>query len=87
MTEIIKKTWPEFFEQILKGEKKFELRLADFEVKEGDILVLKEYNPKKKEFTGRKIKKIVGKVVHVNPAKMYSLDEIEANGFNIIELK
>ena len=87
MTEIIKKTWPEFFEQILKGEKKFELRLADFEVKEGDILVLKEYNPKKKEFTGRKIKKIVGKVVFVNPAKMYSLDEIEANGFNIIELK
>jgi len=87
MTEIIKKTWPEFFEQILKGEKKFELRLADFEVKEGDILVLKEYDPKKKEFTGRKIKKIVGKVIFVNPTKMYSLDEIETRGFNIIELR
>lgn len=87
MTEIIKKTWPEFFEKILNNEKKFELRLADFEVKEGDILILKEYNPKKKEFTGREIKKEVGKVVFVNPTKMHTLEEIEKYGFNIIELK
>ncbi len=87
MSEIIKKTWPEFFEKILNGKKKFELRLADFEVKEGDILVLKEYDPKEKKFTGREIKKKVEKVIHVNPTKMYSLDEIETYGFNIIELK
>ena len=85
--EIVKKIWPEFFEKILSGEKKFELRLADFEIKEGDVLVLKEFDPVKKELTGRKIKKTVGKVVYVNPAKMYSLDEIESFGFNIIELK
>ena len=71
----------------MSGEKRFELRLADFEVKEGDIFILREYNPVKKEFTGRKIRKVVGNVVHVNPTKMYSLDEIEAHGFNIIELK
>lgn len=85
--EIVKKIWPEFFEKISKGEKKFELRLADFEIKEGDILLLREFDPVKKEFTGRKIKKTVGKVVYVNPTKMYSLDEIESFGFNIIELK
>lgn len=57
MTEIIKKTWPDFFEKILNSEKYFELRLADFEIKEGDTLILKEYDPKTKEFTGRELKK------------------------------
>lgn len=87
MNEIIKKIWPEFFERILSGEKRFDLRLADFEVKEGDVLVLKEYNPKKKEFTGRELRKKIGKVIFVNPTKMHSLEEIKKYGFNIIELK
>ena len=87
MTEIIKKTWPKLFEKILNGEKKFDLRLADFEIKEGDILILKEYDPEKKEFTGREVRKEAGKVVFVNPAKMHTLDEIEKYGFNVIELK
>ena len=87
MTEIIKKTWPEFFKKILNQEKGFELRLADFEVKEGDILILKEYDPKTKEFTGREIKKNVGKVIFINPTKMHTLEEIEKYGLNIIELK
>jgi len=39
MPTIHKKVWPEYFEQILSGRKKLELRLADFEVREGDTLV------------------------------------------------
>lgn len=40
MAIIHKKVWQEYFEQIISGKKKFELRLADFKVNEGDILVL-----------------------------------------------
>jgi len=33
---IKKKIWPEFFELIKSGKKKFELRVVDFDIKEGD---------------------------------------------------
>ena len=52
MTEIHKKTWPKYFQEILEGKKKFEVRLADFEVKEGDTLILEEYDPDIKKYTG-----------------------------------
>ena len=54
MAIIHKKVWPEYFEEILAGRKKFELRLADFEVSEGDTLILKEWNPESGAYTGRK---------------------------------
>ena len=66
MTIIKKKTWPEYFELIKSGKKRFDLRLADFKIEEGDILVLEEYNPKKKKYTGRKIKKKVKYVLKFN---------------------
>ena len=50
MAIIHKKVWPEFFEKIISGKKKFELRLADFEINEGDILVLEEWDKDKKDF-------------------------------------
>ena len=56
---IKKKIWPEYFKLVKSGRKKFELRLADFEIKEGDILVLEEWDPKKKKYTGRRIRKKV----------------------------
>jgi ribosomal protein S17 len=39
---IEKKVWPEYFHKITEGVKTYELRLADFECKPGDVLVLKE---------------------------------------------
>ena len=41
MTEIIKKVYKKYFEKILTGEKKFELRLANEDYKKGDILISK----------------------------------------------
>ena len=55
MAVIKKKIWPEFFELVESGKKKFELRLNDFDIEEGDVLVLEEWDPKTKEYTGRKI--------------------------------
>ena len=86
MATITKKVWPKFFEQLLSGEKQFELRLADFELNPGDTLVLKEFDQETQAFTGRKITKVAQKVMKINPAEMYSLDEIETYGFYLIDL-
>jgi len=63
MAMIEKKIWPKYFELVKSGKQRFELRLTDFKVKKGDILVLKEWDPKKKEYTGRKVKKMVNFVL------------------------
>ena len=84
--EIRKKTWPEMFEKILNGDKTFELRLADFDIKEGDTLVLEEYDPEEKKLTGRKIIKKCKSVMKINPLDYYSTDEIKKNSLYVIGL-
>lgn len=39
------KTWPPYFEEVLNGNKTFEVRKNDRGFKVGDTLVLKEWNP------------------------------------------
>jgi hypothetical protein len=58
MATIHKKVWREYFEKIISGKKKLELRLADFEINEGDTLVLEEWDKDKKDYTGRRIEVI-----------------------------
>jgi len=82
-----KKTWPESFEKILSGDKRFELRLADFELNEGDTLVLEEYDPKEKKFTGRKIEKQCKSVTKVNPTVYNKAEDIEKHGLYLIGLE
>ena len=84
--EIKKKIWPEYFDMIKKGKKKFELRLADFKLKKGDMLLLEEYNPKTKKCTGKIIKKKAKSIIKINPTKMYKLNDIKKFGFYIIEI-
>jgi hypothetical protein len=89
MKTIEKKTWPEYFEKILNGSKTFELRLNDFEVEEGDVLLLREWDPKTKDYTGREIKKTVG---FVGKWKVDDLtvfwpkEEINEKGIQVISL-
>lgn len=82
--EIRKKIWPEFFERVKSGKKKFELRLADFECKEGDILILEEWNPENKKYTGRKIEKKVGYVIRTKDEKFWKKEDIDKYGFQVI---
>jgi len=79
--EIKKKTWPEYFQQVLDGKKKFEVRLADFEIKPGDILILEEYDPKTKKYTGRSLKKKINFVTKFNPMEFHTINEIKEFGF------
>ena len=85
--KIEKKVWLEYFDKILSGEKNFELRLADFECNKGDILVLKEWNPEKKEYTGREIEKKVTYVSKTKDVPFWSQEEIDKYGFQVISFK
>ncbi len=85
MAIIKKKIWTEYFELIKSGKKKFELRLADFDIQEGDTLVLEEWNPETKEYTGRTIKKEVNFVFKFNLDDFGQKEQIEEKGLYIIE--
>jgi ASC-1-like (ASCH) protein len=86
MKTIRKKTWPKIFGLVKSGKKKFDVRLADFSVKEGDILILEEWDPKKKEYTGRKLKKKVKYVLKFKLDDFGQKEEIEKKGLNVIQL-
>ncbi len=47
------KTWPEYFAALWNDSKTFEVRKADRDFQVGDTLTLREYDPKKNEYTGR----------------------------------
>lgn len=49
------KILPEYFEEVLSGRKRAELRLNDRDYKKGDIYDLREWNPKRERYTGRRI--------------------------------
>ena len=85
--KIEKKVWPKYFQKILEGKKTYELRLANWECNEGDILVLKEWDPETKEFTGRIIEKEVTYVGKTKDIKFWSEEEIDKYGFQIISFK
>jgi len=85
--EIKKKTWPKEFQEILEGKKKFEIRLADFNIKEGDLLILEEYNPETKKYTGRIIRKKVSFVTKPELDKWYNLKDIKKFGLYGIGLE
>jgi len=87
MAIIEKKIWPEYFNLVKSGKKKYELRLADFNVKEGDSLLLKEWDTKTKKYTGRKIKKKVDHVLKFKIGDFNRKEEVEEKGLYVIQLK
>lgn len=88
MAIIKKKIWPGFFEDIASGKKKYDWRLNDFEINEGDTLVLEEWDPATKQYTGRHIEK---KVTYVGKFDLknsfYPVEEILDKGIQIISLE
>lgn len=73
------KTWPDYFEKILSGEKNFEVRKNDRGFKTGDTLVLKEWvlkgfegNTKLGNYTGREIVKTAGYILS-DPSSNFGL--------------
>lgn len=88
MAVIKKKIWPEYFDAVESGKKNYELRLNDFDVKEGDTLVLEEWDPKTKQYTGRETEKIVTYVGKFKLDKLFWPEEqIKEKGIQVISLK
>lgn len=84
---IKKKCWPNFFEKLKSGEKKFELRLANFECNIGDTLILEEWEPKTRQYTGRVLHKKVAYVIKTKDLKFWSKGDIEKHGYQVISLE
>lgn len=87
MATIHKKVLPEYFEQIMTGKKKLELRLADFEINEGDSLVLEEWDKYKKEYTGRKFEVVVTYILKTKGLDFWPPEQVEKYGFQIIQFE
>lgn len=49
------KILPEYFNQVRSGMKTAEVRIDDRNFMPGELLILKEWRPKKKVFTGREV--------------------------------
>ena len=85
---IEKKIWPDFFEKVKNGSKTFEYRLADWKAKEGDALILREWDPKTKDYTGRQITKKIGYVLNLKDIPEFqSQENADKYGYMIISLK
>lgn len=82
-----KKIHPQYFQKILDGKKNFELRLADWVCKEGDELVLREWDPKTRKYTGRNISKTVTYVIKTKEIDFWPQKDIDKYGYQIISFK
>lgn len=56
------KTWPQIFKITIDGIKKAEFRKNDRDFRVGDDLILKEYEPNNRTYTGRKV---IVKITHI----------------------
>jgi hypothetical protein len=58
------KSWPEYFEPLMTGAKTFDLRRNDRDYQVGDLITLKEYEPRDKAYSGREITKRISCLMH-----------------------
>ena len=84
--EIIKKVYKKYFDQIVSGEKDFEIRLANEEYKVGDVLVLKEIDDAKR-FTGREIRRKIKYMLKTKDINFWSKEEIDKFGFVVLGME
>lgn len=87
MPTIEKKIRPEFFEMVLAGSNHFEVRVANFKVGTGDTILLREWDPATKSYTGRSVEKTVSFVNKVELDKIGDVDEIVEKGLYIMEIE
>jgi ASC-1-like (ASCH) protein len=83
--KVKKKAWPDLFEKVKSGQKKFDVRLADTVLKEGDTLVLREWNPKTNKYTGRTLEKKVSFVITTEELQQFwSKKDVSKFGYQVI---
>jgi len=83
---IHKKCFPEYFESLNKG-RNADIRLQDFRIGKGDLIIFEEWDPKTNRYTGRKIAKKCKGAMPYNPTRIYTMDKIAQFGLVLIELE
>ena len=83
--EIILKLDKKWFKKVESGKKRFEVRLGDKNIKEGDVLVLLEKDETGK-LTGKKLKKNVDSVLNLKEIDYWSYGDVARNGFIVASL-
>ena len=94
MKTVVKKIDKEWLDIIIAGKKKFELRLADFDIQDGDILRLEEWTGEEKKRgggrkpTGRFIEKAVSYARKVDLAEwVMNQPELIEKGFYVLQFE
>jgi hypothetical protein len=79
------KTWPIFWDDLEADAKKFEIRRNDREggFNVGDVLHLREYDNKKKEYTGREMRRVVTSTLKTGRASNWGLQP----GFMVLSIE
>jgi hypothetical protein len=80
------KSWPQFFERIVSGEKTHELRRADRDFRVGDILRLREFDPQTNQFTGREHSVIISYITSAELPCAASQDALHPD-FCVLSIK
>lgn len=65
------KCWPQYFQSVKSGVKPFEVRFNDRDYQVGDTLVLHEWNPETREYSGDFIDRLV---TYVMPGGNFGID-------------
>lgn len=84
-----KKVLKKYFDKILAGEKTYEVRLADWECNEGDMLQLVEIDDVTRHPTGRTLQRKVGAVIRIKELEKlgwWSQEDIEKHSFQVLAL-
>lgn len=85
---IEKRVRSKYFKDVLEGRKGFEVRLADFRCKPGDVLVLKEQDISGNRLTGRKIEcEVLYKFNTKNMLKFHTKKEIDKHGLVVLAIR
>lgn len=58
------KIWPNYYEPVRDHRKPFEVRLNDRDFQTGDKLVLREWDPNTTEYSGRRLFRTIGYIMH-----------------------
>lgn len=66
------KTWPMHFTNVYTGIKRVELRLDDRDYQQGDVLVLKEWDPQSQSYTDRECRR---RVTHLMRGGAFGLQD------------
>ncbi|MGA7861668.1 MAG: DUF3850 domain-containing protein [Thermoplasmata archaeon] len=80
MTDHNLKCWPEGFAAVLDGRKKSEFRKFDRNFIVGDRLMLREWSPVTREYTGRQIRRVITHVSNLEPFGAPGYVELSLSG-------